>query len=126
MAAKKNKTTRGDASIAQNRQATHDYFVEERFEAGVVLLGWEVKSLRAGKLQLKESYVALKNGEAWLVGAHISALLSASTHVVADNLRSRKLLLHGHEREAARPPRPHRVAATVSPRRHLHRQHVRR
>ena len=97
MAAKKNKTTRGDASIAQNRQATHDYFVEERFEAGVVLLGWEVKSLRAGKLQLKESYVALKNGEAWLVGAHISALLSASTHVVADNLRSRKLLLHGHE-----------------------------
>jgi len=97
MAAKKKKSTHGESSIAQNRQATHDYFIEERFEAGIVLLGWEVKSLRAGKLQLKESYVILKNGEAWLLGAHISALLSASTHVVANNTRTRKLLLHRHE-----------------------------
>jgi SsrA-binding protein len=97
MAAKKNKSGRGDANIALNRQATHDYFVEERYEAGVVLLGWEVKSLREGKLQLKESYVTLKNGEAWLLGSHISALISASTHVVANNTRTRKLLLHRHE-----------------------------
>lgn len=97
MAAKKNKSTRGDSTIALNRQATHDYFIEERYEAGIVLLGWEVKSLRAGKLQIKESYVVLKNGEAWLLGSHISGLLSASTHVVVNTTRSRKLLLHGHE-----------------------------
>ena len=97
MAAKKNKSTRGDSTIALNRQATHDYFIEERYEAGVVLLGWEVKSLRAGKLQLKESYVVLKNGEAWLLGSHISGLLSASTHVVVNTTRTRKLLLHRHE-----------------------------
>jgi len=97
MAAKKKKSTRGDSTIALNRQATHDYFVEERYEAGIVLLGWEVKSLRAGKLQLKESYVVLKNGEAWLLGSHISGLLSASTHVVVNATRTRKLLLHGHE-----------------------------
>ena len=97
MAAKKKKSTRGDSTIATNRQATHDYFVEERYEAGIVLLGWEVKSLRAGKLQLKESYVVLKNGEAFLLGSHISGLLSASTHVVVNTTRTRKLLLHGHE-----------------------------
>lgn len=97
MAAKKTKSTHGGSTIALNRQATHEYFIEERFEAGLVLLGWEVKSLRAGKLQLKESYVVLKNGEAWLLGSHISALLSASTHIVADNTRTRKLLLHRHE-----------------------------
>jgi SsrA-binding protein len=97
MAAKKNKSTRGDSNIALNRQATHDYFIEERYEAGIALLGWEVKSLRAGKLQLKESYVVLKSGEAFLLGSHISGLLSASTHVVVNTTRTRKLLLHRHE-----------------------------
>lgn len=97
MAAKKNKSGKGESTIALNRQATHDYFIEERYEAGVVLMGWEVKSLRAGKLQLKESYVILKNGEAWLLGSHISPLTSASTHVTANPTRTRKLLLHRHE-----------------------------
>lgn len=97
MAAKKNKNAAGEATIAHNRQATHDYFIEERYEAGLVLMGWEVKSLRAGKLQLKESYVILKGGEAWLLGSHISPLTSASTHVDANPTRTRKLLLHGRE-----------------------------
>lgn len=95
MSSKKNSP--GSANIAQNRQATHDYFIEERFEAGLVLEGWEVKSLRAGKAQLKESYVVLKNGEAWLFGAHFSPLASASTHVAPDPTRTRKLLLHAEE-----------------------------
>lgn len=95
MSSKKNPA--GSANIAQNRQATHDYFIEERFEAGLVLEGWEVKSLRAGKAQLKESYVVLRNGEAWLFGAHFSPLLSASTHVQPDPTRTRKLLLHAAE-----------------------------
>lgn len=95
MTAKKNKP--GDSTIALNRQATHDYFIEERFEAGLALEGWEVKSLRAGRAQLKESYVILKNGEAFLFGSHISPLTSASTHVNPDPVRSRKLLLHAHE-----------------------------
>ncbi len=97
MASKKNKKAGGESTIALNRQATHDYFIEERFEAGLALMGWEVKSLRAGKLQLKESYVILKDGEAWLLGSHISPLTSASTHVDANPTRTRKLLLHGHE-----------------------------
>lgn len=97
MASKKTKSNRGEATIAVNRQATHDYFIEERFEAGLALLGWEVKSLRAGKLQLKESYVVLKNGEAFLQGSHITGLISASTHVVVNTTRTRKLLLHRHE-----------------------------
>lgn len=80
--------------IAENRRARHDYFIEERFEAGVALHGWEVKSLRAGRLQLAEAYVLLKGGEAWLFGAHISPLLAASSHVRTDPTRSRKLLLH--------------------------------
>ncbi|MGZ8216113.1 SsrA-binding protein SmpB [Methylomagnum sp.] len=96
MAAKKSKDS-GNSNIAQNRQATHDYFIEERFEAGLVLQGWEVKSLRAGRAQLKESYVVLKGGEAWLLGSHVSPLLSASTHVNPDPTRSRKLLLHWRE-----------------------------
>ncbi|MBM4202512.1 MAG: SsrA-binding protein SmpB, partial [Gammaproteobacteria bacterium] len=83
--------------IAVNRQASHEYFIEERFEAGLALEGWEVKSLRAGRAQLKESYVTLKNGEAWLLGAHISPLASASTHIDPDPIRTRKLLLHKHE-----------------------------
>ncbi|UZR28150.1 SsrA-binding protein SmpB [Methylococcus mesophilus] len=91
------KSTAGSANIAQNRQATHEYFIEERFEAGLVLEGWEVKSLRAGKAQLKESYVVLRNGEAWLFGAHFSPLPSASTHVQPDPTRTRKLLLHAEE-----------------------------
>ncbi|MBS1213177.1 MAG: SsrA-binding protein [Proteobacteria bacterium] len=96
MAAKK-KNQAGDSNIAQNRAATHDYFIEERFEAGLVLQGWEVKSLRDGRAQLKESYVVLKNGEAWLLGSHISPLTSASTHVQPDPVRTRKLLLHAGE-----------------------------
>jgi SsrA-binding protein len=97
MAAKKNKDSSGNSNIAQNRQATHDYFIEERFEAGLALQGWEVKSLRAGRAQLKESYVVLKGGEAWLLGSHVSPLISASTHVNPDPTRTRKLLLHGRE-----------------------------
>lgn len=97
MAAKKKKDAPGSSTIALNRQATHDYFIEERHEAGLVLQGWEVKSLRAGRAQLKESYVVLKGGEAWLLGAHFSPLSTASTHVVADAVRTRKLLLHHHE-----------------------------
>ena len=80
--------------IAENRRARHDYFIEERFEAGVALQGWEVKALRAGRLQLAEAYVLLKDGEAWLFGAHVSPLVAASTQTQADPTRSRKLLLH--------------------------------
>jgi len=80
--------------IADNRKATYDYFIEERFEAGIVLEGWEVKSLRAGRAQLKESYVTLRNNEVWLLGAHISPLGTSSTHINPDATRSRKLLLH--------------------------------
>jgi SsrA-binding protein len=84
-------------SIVDNRKAFHDYFVEERFEAGLVLEGWEVKAIRAGRSQLKEAYVVLKGEEVFLLGAHISPLLSASTHVHPDPVRTRKLLLHGRE-----------------------------
>lgn len=80
--------------IAVNRRARHDYFIEERLEAGVVLHGWEVKALRAGRLQLTEAYVLLRGDEAWLFGAHVSPLPTASTHVQPDSTRSRKLLLH--------------------------------
>lgn len=84
-------------TIALNKKARHDYFLEERYEAGLMLEGWEVKSLRAGHIQLKESYVLLKNAEAWLFGAHISPLATASTHIHPDPLRTRKLLLHNDE-----------------------------
>lgn len=83
--------------IAQNRKAWHDYFIEQKFEAGLVLTGWEVKSLRAGRGQLKEGYVVIENSEAWLVGVHISPLPTASTHVHANPTRKRKLLLHAEE-----------------------------
>ena len=83
--------------IAANKKAFHDYLIEDRFEAGIALQGWEVKSLRAGRVQLKESYVILKKGEAWLIGVHISPLISASTHVNPDPVRTRKLLLHERE-----------------------------
>jgi SsrA-binding protein len=92
----KNKSSQ-DANIAVNRQARHEYHIEERFEAGLVLEGWEVKSLREGKVQLKESYVTFKRGEGWLERAHISPLLSASTHVNPDAIRKKKLLLNRHE-----------------------------
>src|SRR5690606_5468209 len=80
-------------SIAENKKAFHDYFIEERFEAGLVLEGWEAKAIRAGRSNLKESYVVLKDGEVFLIGCHISPLTTASTHVHADPTRSRKLLL---------------------------------
>ena len=91
------KARSSDNNIAQNRIARHDYFIEDDIEVGMVLEGWEVKSLRAGNLQLKESYVMVKNGEMWLIGAHISPLNSASTHVNADPRRTRKLLAHSSE-----------------------------
>ena len=84
-------------SIVQNKKATHDYFIEERYEAGLVLEGWEVKSIRAGKAQIKEAYVILKNGAFWLLGSHITPLLSASSHVHPDATRTRKLLLKQNE-----------------------------
>ena len=87
-------------SIAENKKAFHDYFIEEKIEAGLVLEGWEVKSIRAGRVQLKEAYVIVKDGEVWLLGCHISPLTTASTHVKPDPVRTRKLLLH--EREIAR------------------------
>jgi SsrA-binding protein len=83
--------------IAENRRARFDYFIEERLDAGLSLLGWEVKSLRAGKAQIAESYVYLKNGEAFLYGAHFSPLKTASTHETADPVRTRKLLLNRGE-----------------------------
>jgi SsrA-binding protein len=80
--------------IAENRKARFDYFIEERYEAGLALQGWEVKAMRAGRAQLKEAYVYLRDGEAFLIGAHLSPLASASTHVMPDPTRTRKLLLH--------------------------------
>jgi len=93
---RKNKPDHSNV-IAVNRKARHDYFIEERLEAGLSLEGWEVKSLRDGRAQLTESYVNIRNGEAWLVGAHFSPLTSTSTHIRADATRSRKLLLHRGE-----------------------------
>jgi SsrA-binding protein len=84
-------------SIVDNKKAFHDYFIEERFEAGLILEGWEVKAIRAGRVQLKEAYVVVKNGAVWLIGCHISPLLTASTHIHPDPTRSRKLLLHSSE-----------------------------
>lgn len=86
-----------DNTIAQNKKALHDYHIIETFEAGIVLSGWEVKSLRAGKCQLRDSYVIFKDNEAWLLGALITPLLSASTHVRTDDVARRKLLLSRKE-----------------------------
>jgi SsrA-binding protein len=97
MAKKKTATGSGGSTIALNKKARHDYFIEDRIEAGIALQGWEVKSLRAGRAQLTESYILLRNNEAWLFGMHISPLLSASTHVTPDATRTRKLLLHRRE-----------------------------
>ncbi len=84
-------------SIAENKKAFFDYFIEDRYEAGLVLTGWEVKAIRAGRAQLKEGYVVLQKGEFFLIGSHISALPAASTHVIPDPVRSRKLLLNQDE-----------------------------
>lgn len=84
-------------SITANKKAFHDYFIEEKHEAGIVLEGWEVKAIRAGRAQIKEAYVVLKNGELFLIGAHISPLPTASTHIKPDPVRTRKLLLHQQE-----------------------------
>ena len=96
MSNKKSKNPSGNV-IAVNRRARHDYFIENTFEAGLALLGWEVKSMRDGRAQLAEAYVNLHKGEAWLVGAHFAPLSSASTHIKTDPTRARKLLLHRHE-----------------------------
>ncbi len=84
-------------SIVQNRKAFHDYFVEDRYEAGLVLEGWEVKAVRAGRAQISDAYVIVKDRALWLIGAHVSPLGSASTHVTPDPQRTRKLLMHAEE-----------------------------
>ncbi len=86
-----------DTTIAVNRKAHHEFSMEDHYEAGLVLHGWEIKSIRAGRIQLDQSYVLLKNGEAWLLGSSITPLLTASTHVHPDPQRTRKLLLHQSE-----------------------------
>jgi len=91
--AKKIKPKHGGSTIALNKKAGHDYHIEQRYEAGLALEGWEVKSLRSGRVQLKESYVRILHGEAFLLGAHVSALPTASTHISPDPTRTRKLLL---------------------------------
>ncbi|WP_292359288.1 MULTISPECIES: SsrA-binding protein SmpB [unclassified Methylophaga] len=95
--ATKNKPQQNDNTIARNRKARHEFFIEEKFEAGLVLEGWEVKSLREGKAQLSDSYVLIRHGEAWLANALITALKTASTHVVPEPQRDRKLLLNRNE-----------------------------
>jgi len=97
MAAKKKKSKSEDNTIARNRVARHNYTIEDEIEVGIVLEGWEVKSLREKNLQLKESYVMVKNGELWIIGAHISALNTASTHISPNPTRTRKLLAHQRE-----------------------------
>jgi SsrA-binding protein len=84
-------------SIVDNKKAFHDYFIEDRYEAGIVLEGWEAKSIRAGRVQIKEAYVIVKNEEVFLFGAHISPLPTASTHISPDPIRTRKLLLNAEE-----------------------------
>src|SRR6478609_9530997 len=84
-------------SIVDNKKTYHDYFIEERFEAGISLEGWEVKAIRAGRAQLKEAYVVVRGGELYLLGSHVSPLSTASTHVRPDPTRTRKLLMHRQE-----------------------------
>ena len=84
-------------SIVQNKKAFHDFFIEEKYEAGLALEGWEVKAIRAGRVQIKEAYVVIRNAELYLIGCHVSALPTASTHIVPDPTRTRKLLLHAEE-----------------------------
>lgn len=97
MNSRKNTAGSGSSTIALNKKARHEYFIEERIEAGLALEGWEVKSLRAGKAQLTEAYVIIRDGEAWLFGAHVTPLATASTHIHPDPSRTRKLLLHRKE-----------------------------
>jgi SsrA-binding protein len=94
MANKKDKDKKGGGTIALNKRARHEYHIDERYEAGVALQGWEVKSLRAGRTNLTDAYAIVRNGEIFLFGASIVPMISASTHVVADDRRTRKLLLH--------------------------------
>ena len=91
------KDKKGGGTIALNKRARHEYHIDERYEAGVALQGWEVKSLRAGRTNLTDAYAIVRNGEIYLFGASIVPLISASTHVVADDRRTRKLLLHREE-----------------------------
>ena len=84
-------------SITTNKKAFHDYFIEEKYEAGLALEGWEVKAIRAGRMNIKEAYVIIRNGEIFLIGMHITPLSTASTHINPDPVRTRKLLLHGNE-----------------------------
>ena len=93
----KNSATSTAPPIALNKRARHEYFIEETYDAGLSLLGWEVKSLRAGRAQITEAYVLIKESEAWLLGAHVAPLPTTSTHVVADPTRTRKLLLQRAE-----------------------------
>ena len=86
-----------DNQICANKKARHEYFIEEKFEAGIALQGWEVKAIRAGKMSITEAYVVFRDGEAFLFGAHIQPLLSSSTHINPDSIRTRKLLLHRKE-----------------------------
>lgn len=99
MATNPKKSKSPSTTIALNKRARHDYFIEERFEAGIALQGWELKSLRAGRVQLTDSYVFFKNNEAWLLGVQITPLDTVSTHFVADPSRTRKLLLNHREIE---------------------------
>jgi len=91
------KKESGPASIAQNKKARFDYFIEDRLEAGLALQGWEVKSMRAGKAQLTDSFVIFRDGEAWLLGSHVTPLNTVSTHVIAEPKRTRKLLMNRRE-----------------------------
>ena len=93
MSSKKDNKKSGDSTIALNKRARHEYHIDERYECGIALQGWEVKSLRAGRINLSDAYAIVRNGEIFLFGASIPPLLSASTHVVADDRRTRKLLL---------------------------------
>lgn len=93
----KKKTSTGDSTIALNKKARYDFAIEDKFEAGIALEGWEVKSLRGGRIQLSDSYVIIKDSQAWLLGTLISPLLSASTHIFPDATRTRRLLLHRSE-----------------------------
>jgi SsrA-binding protein len=97
MGKKKSTNKTSSSTIALNKKARHDFQLEDRFEAGLVLEGWEVKALRAGRVQLRDSYVILKSGEAWLLGCLITPLPTASTHITPDPQRTRKLLLHREE-----------------------------
>src|SRR5215831_7128572 len=97
MAKAKEKSGKGDSTIALNKRARHEYHIDERYEAGIALQGWEVKSLRAGRINLGDAYAIVRNGEIFLFGASIPPLLSASTHVIAEDRRTRKLLLNRAE-----------------------------